>query len=104
MDFDPVRVDDRRIVVCRAQDHGGEGAGYTHQLGSCGCARNCLLVYMGGVHTTGDWSCQTVPVDRAEICISHSDPHNHVAHDGSPGSSHRILSKPCTSAVSFSHR
>jgi len=39
----------------------------------------------------------------AEVCTSYSDPHNHVAHDGSPGISHRILSEPWTSAVSFSH-
>src|SRR5215467_11501634 len=103
MDFDPVCVDDCRTVVCRAQDHGGEGTGYARQLGDRGCARICLLVRMGGVHTACDWSGQTVPVDGAEVCTSYSDPHNHVLPDGSPGSDHRILSQPCTSAVSFSH-
>jgi len=38
MDFDPVRVDDCRTVVCRAQDRGGEGTGYACQLGGRGCA------------------------------------------------------------------
>ena len=103
MDFDPVCVDDCRTVVCRAQDRAGEGTGYARQLGDRGCARTCLLVRMGGVHTACDWSGQTVPVDGAEVCTSYSDPHNHVAHDGSPGICHRILSEPRTSAVSFSH-
>jgi hypothetical protein len=103
MDFDPVCVDDCRTVVCRAQDRGGEGTGYARQLGDRGCARTCLLVRMGGVHTACDWSGQTVPVDGAEVCTSYSDPHNHVVHDGSPGICHRILSEPWTSAVSFSH-
>src|SRR5947209_17847844 len=103
MDFDPVCVDDCRTVVCCAQDHGREGTGYAHQLGDRGCARICLLVCMGGVHTACDWSGQTVPIDGVEICASYSDPHNHVLSDGSPGSGHRILSEPCTSAISFSH-
>jgi len=60
-----------------------------------------LLVRMGGVHTACDWSGQTVPVDRAEVSISYSDPHNHVAHNGSPGSRHRILSEPRTCAFQF---
>ena len=47
---------------------------------------------MGGVYTACDGSCQTVPVDGAEACTSHSAPHNRVAHDGSPGVGHRILS------------
>ena len=38
MDLDPVRVDDCRTVVCRAQDRGGEGTGYACQLGGRGCA------------------------------------------------------------------
>src|SRR5208337_4392145 len=58
---------------------------------------------MGGVHTACDGSCQTVPLDGAEARTSHSDPHNHVARDGSPGICHRLLSEPWTSAVSFSH-
>src|SRR6266478_5444780 len=103
MDFDPVCVDDCRTVVCRAQDRGGECTGYARQLGDRGCARTGLLVRMGGVHTACDWSGQTVPVDGAEVCTSYSDPHNHVAHDGSSGICHRILSGPWTSAVSFSH-
>ena len=103
MDFDPMCVDDCRTVVCRAQDHGREGTGYARQLGDCGCARICLLVRMGGVHTAGDWSGQTVPVDGAEVCTSYRDPHNHVLPDGSPGSDQRILSQPCTSAVGFSY-
>src|SRR6516162_3234920 len=102
MDFDPVCVDDCRTVVRRAQDRGGEGTGFARQLGDRGCARTCLLVRVGGVHTACDWSGQTVPVDGAEICTSYSDPHNHVVHDGSPGICHRILSEPWTSAVSFS--
>jgi len=73
------------------------------QLGDRECARTYLLVRMGGVHTACDWSGQTVPVDGAEVCTSYSDPHNHVAHDGSPGICHRILSEPWTSVVSFSH-
>jgi len=44
------------------------------QLGDRGCARTCLLVRMGGVHTACDWSGQTVPVDGAEVCTSYSDP------------------------------
>src|SRR6266404_4213240 len=103
MDFDPVCVDDCRTVVCRAQDHGREGTGYARQLGDRGCARICLLVRMGGVHTACDWPGQTVPVDGAEVCTSYRDPHNHVAHDGSPDICHRILSEPWTSVVSFSH-
>ena len=103
MDFDPMCVDDCRTVVCRAQDHGREGTGYARQLDDRGCARICLLVRLGGVHTTCDWSGQTVPVDGAEVCTSYRNPHNHVLPDGSPGSDHRILSQPCTSAVSFSH-
>src|SRR5712675_148533 len=103
MDFDPVCVDDCRTVVCRAQDHGREGTGYARQLGDRGCARICLLVRMGGVHTACDWPGQTVPVDGTEVCTSYRDPHNHVLPDGSPGSDQRILSQPCTSAVSFSH-
>src|SRR5437868_10296257 len=66
MDFDPVCVDDRRTVVCRAQAGGGEDTGYARQLGDRGCARICLLVRMGGVYTACDWSCQTVPVNGAE--------------------------------------
>src|SRR5260221_14055306 len=58
---------------------------------------------MGGVHTACDWSGQTVPVDGAEVCTSYSDPHNHVAHDGSPGISHRILPPPPPPAPSFPH-
>src|SRR5258706_30072 len=86
MDFDPVCVDDCRTVICCAQDHGREGTGYARQLDDRGCARNCLLVRMGGVHTACDWSGQTVPVDGTEVCSSYSDPHNHVLPDGSPGS------------------
>src|SRR5438309_9946447 len=103
MDFDPVCVDDCRTVVCRAQVGGGEGTGYARQLGDRGCARICLLVRMGGVHTACDWSGQTVPVDGAEVCTSYRDPHNRVLPDGSPGSDHRILSQPWTSAVISSH-
>jgi len=102
MDFDPVCVDYGRTVVCRAQDRAGEGTGYARQLGR-GRARTCLLVRMGGVHTAGDWSGQTVPVDGAKVCTSYSDPHHRVARDGSPGLCHRILSEPWTSAVSFTH-
>ena len=93
MDFDPVCVDYGRTVVCRAQDRAGEGTGYARQLGR-GRARTCLLVRMGGVHTAGDWSGQTVPVDGAKVCTSYSDPHHRVARDGSPGLCHRILSEP----------
>ena len=103
MDFDPVCVDDRRTVVCRAQDRGGEGTGYARQLGDRGFARTGLLVRMGGVHTDCDWSGQTVPVDGAEVFTSYSDTHNHVVRDGSIGICYRILSEPWTSAVSFSH-
>src|SRR5580692_12380795 len=103
MDLDLVSVDDCRTVVCRAQDCAGEGTGYPRQLGDRGCARTCLLVRMGGVHTACDWSGQTVPVDGAEVCTSYSDPHNHVAHDGSPGICHRIFTEQRTSAVRLSH-
>src|ERR1700678_1938303 len=61
------------------------------------------MVHMGGVHTACDRSCQTLPVDGAEACTSHSAPHNRVAHDGSPGIGHPILSEPWTSPVCFSH-
>ena len=54
MDFDPVCVDDCRTVVCRTQDRAGQGTGYARQLGDRGCARTCLLVCMGGVHTACD--------------------------------------------------
>ena len=54
MDFDPMCVDDCRTVVCGAQDHGREGTGYARQLGDRGCARICLLVRMGSVHTVCD--------------------------------------------------
>src|SRR5580704_17059576 len=103
MDFDPVCVDGCRTVVCRAQDRAGEVNGYPRQLGDRGCARTCLLVRMGGVHTACDWPGQTVPVDGAEVCTSHSDPHHHVAHHGSPGSCHRIFTEQRTSAVRLSH-
>src|SRR5438094_9178917 len=86
MDFDPVCVDDCRTVVCRAQVGGGEGTGYARQLGHRGCARTCLLVRMGGVHTDCDWSGQTVPVDGGEVCTSYRDPHDCVLRDRSPGS------------------
>jgi hypothetical protein len=102
MDLDLVCVDDGRAVVRRTQNRAGEGRGYA-RLGDRECARTCLVVRMGGVHTACDGSCQTVPVDGAEARTSHSDPHNHVAHDGSPGICHRLLSEPWTSAVSFSH-
>src|SRR5215471_6492143 len=103
MDLDPVCVDDCRTVVRRAQDRGGEGTEFARQLGDRGCARTCLLVRVGGVHTACDWSSQTVPVDGAEVCTSYSDPHNRVAPDGSPSICHRILSEQWTSAVTFSH-
>ena len=103
MDFDPVRVDDCRTVVCGAQDRAGEDTGCARQLGDRECARTCLLVRMGGVHPACDCSGQTVPVDGAEACSSYRDPHNHVVHDGSPGICHRILSEPWTSALSFSN-
>src|ERR1700678_512448 len=103
MDLDPVCVDDCRAVVCLAKDRGGEGTGCARQLGDRGYARTCVLVRMGGVHTACDGSCQTVPVNGAEGRTSHSDPHNHVAHDGSRGICHRILSEPWTSALSLSH-
>src|ERR1051326_3421341 len=54
MDFDRVRVDDCRTVVCHAQDRGGESTGYGRQLGNRRCARTYLLVRMGGVHTACD--------------------------------------------------
>src|SRR6202167_3351508 len=103
MDFDPVWVDDCGAVVCRATDRGGKGAGFAGSLGDRGCARTCRLVHMGGVHTACDRSCQTVPVDGAEACTSHSAPHNRVAHNGSPGIGHPILSESWTSPVCFSH-
>src|ERR1700747_972053 len=103
MDFDPVCVDDCRTVVCRAQDRAGEGTGYPRQLGDHRCARSYLLVRMGGVHSACDWSSQTVPVDGAKVCTPYSDPPHRVAHDGSPGSCHRILSEPRTCAIRFSH-
>ncbi len=43
------------------------------------------------------------PLTGPRFVRSYSDPHNRVAHHGSPGSSHRIRSEPWTSAVSFSH-
>src|SRR3984885_13048663 len=103
MDLDLVCVDDGRAVVCRAQNRAGEGRGYAHQVGDRECARTCLVVRMGGVHTACDGSGQTVPIDGAEVCTSYSDPHNHVAHDRSPGIRHRIPSEPGTSALSLSH-
>ena len=103
MDFGPVRMDDDRTVVCRTTDRVRQGTGCARQLGDRDCARTCRLVHMGGVHTACDRSCQTVPVDGAEGRTSHSDPHNHVAHDGSRGICHRILSEPWTSALSLSH-
>src|SRR5215469_7470096 len=103
MDFDSVRVDDGRTVVHRAGDRGGEGSRRARQLGDRVCDRTRLLERMGGIHTACDWSSQTVPVDGAEVCISYSDPHNRVDHDGSPGICHRILSERWTSAVTFSH-
>jgi two-component system, LytTR family, sensor kinase len=102
MDFDPVCVDDGRTVVHRAGDRAGESSRRARQLG-VRCDRIRLLVRMGGVHTACDWSSQAVPVDGAEVCNSYSDPHNHVAPDGSPGICHRILSERWTSAVTFSH-
>src|SRR5215472_4418598 len=103
MDFDPVRVDDCGTVVHGAADRGGEGSRRARQLGARGCDRTRLLERMGGVHTACDWFSQTFPIDGAEGCASYSDPHNHVAHDGSPGIGHRILSEPWTSAVTISH-
>jgi len=103
MDFDPVCVDDRRTVVHRAGDGGGEGSRRARQLGDRGCDRTRLLERMGGVHTACDWSSQTVAVDGAEVRTSYSDPRNHVVPDGSPGICHRILSERWTSAVTFSH-
>src|SRR5271163_2036220 len=103
MDFGPVCVDDCRAVVCRATDPGGEGARYARRLGDRGCARTCVLVHMGGVHTACDWSGQTVPVDGAEVRTSHSDPYHRVALDGAPGICHRIFFEPWTFAVRFSH-
>src|SRR5436190_13228893 len=103
MDFDPVCVDDCRTVVHRAGDRGGERSRRARQLGDRGCDRTRLLERMGGVHTACGCSGQTVPVDGPEVCISYSDPHGHVVHDGSPGICHRILSEPWTSGVTFSH-
>jgi hypothetical protein len=74
MDLDLVCVDDGRAVVCRAQNRAGEGRGYAHQVGDRECARTCLVVRMGGVHTACDGSGQTVPIDGAEVCTSYSDP------------------------------
>ena len=54
MDFDPVCVDYRRTVVCRAQDRRGESTGHGRRLGDRWCARTYLLVRMGGVHTAYD--------------------------------------------------
>ena len=54
MDFDLVRVDDCRTVVCGAQDRAGEDTGCARQLGDRECARTCLLVRMGGVHPACD--------------------------------------------------
>ena len=62
MDFDPVCVDDRRTVVCRAQDRAGEGTGYPRQLRDRGSARTCLLVRMGGVHTACDGLAKRFPL------------------------------------------
>jgi len=56
----------RRIVLVKVQ--------VATSAGDRGCARTCLLVRMGGVHTACDWSGQTVPVDGAEVCTSYSDP------------------------------
>src|SRR5277367_1149464 len=102
MDFDPVCVDDCRTVVHRAGDRGGEGSRRARQLGDRGCDRTRLLVRMGGLHTACDCYGQTIPVDGAEVCISYSDPHSHVVHDGSRGIRRRILSEPWTSAANFS--
>ena len=41
MDFDPVRMDDGRTVVCRTTDRGGKGTGFAGSLGDRGCARTC---------------------------------------------------------------
>ena len=41
MDFDPVRMDDGRTVVCRATDRGGKGAGFAGSLGDRGRALTC---------------------------------------------------------------
>ena len=68
MDFDPVCVDDRRIVVHRAGDRGGEASRRARQLG-VRSDRVRLLVRMGGVHTACICSGQTVPIDGAEVCI-----------------------------------
>src|ERR1051326_4223065 len=103
MDFDPVCVDDRRIVVHGAGDRGGEGARRACQLDVRGCDRTCLLERMGRVHTACDYSGETVPVDGAEVCLSYSNPRTHVTHDGSPGIYHRILCEPWTSGTAFSH-
>ena len=84
MDFDPVCVDDRRIVVYRAGDRGGEASRRARQLGVCS-DRVRILVRMGGVHTACVCSSQTVPVDWAEVCISYSDPRCRVVRHGSPG-------------------
>src|SRR5215470_4945 len=83
MDFDPVCVDDCRTVVHRAGDRGGERSRRARQLGDRGCDRTRLLERMGGVYTACGCSGQTVPVDGPEVCISYSDPHGHVVHDGS---------------------
>src|SRR5271165_1874514 len=103
MDFDPVRMDDGWTVVCRTQDRAGQGTGHPRQLGDRECARICLVVRMGGVHTADDWSGQAVTVDGAEAYTSYSDPHNRVDHDGSLGICHRLFSEPWTSPVCFSH-
>ena len=103
MDFDPVCVDDCRTVVRRAQDRGDEGTGFARQLDDRGWGRTYLLVRVGGLHTACDWSGQTVAVDRAEVCTSYRDPHNHVAHDGSPGIVIEYFLEPRTSAIGFSH-
>ena len=93
MDFDPVCVDDCRIVVHGAGDRGGEGSGRARPLGVRGRARTRLLERMGGVYTSCDCPGETVSVDGPEVCISYIDPHNRVAHNGSPGICHRILSE-----------
>ena len=103
MDFDPVRMDDGRTVVCRTTDRGAEGRRYARQLGDRGCTRTSLVVRMGGVHAACDWSGQTVPPDGTEVCTPHSDSRNYLAHDGSRRICHAILSESCTSALSFSH-
>src|SRR5215469_12213749 len=104
MDFDPVCVDDYRTVVHGAADRGGEGSRRARELGVRRYDRTRLLERMGGVHTAGHCSGETVPVDGAEVCISYSDPHNGVVPDGSPGICHRILSEPWTSGTPFSHK